>query len=235
VARIRTIKPDFFTSLTISELTLPARLTFIGLWTHADDAGRCVDDVRLIRAALWALDDRTFGEVEKDLEELSGASLIRRYMISGKRYLEITGWSEHQKISHPSKSRLPGPNTLTDQAREDSGSAPEGFGNVQVAGPEGSGEERKGKERNREQGKERSNPSRARAREDDSPISTKPVFKTNIAPTHPESSDPETRWAGVRCPEYRHVGRIMDCNDCKREHGDYAWWTKNPFPDEAAR
>ena len=59
MARIRSIKPEFFTSLTIADLTVEQRLTFIGLWTHVDDEGRCVDDSRLIKAAIWPLDDRT--------------------------------------------------------------------------------------------------------------------------------------------------------------------------------
>lgn len=109
MARIRTVKPEFFTSLTIASLTVEARLTFIGLWTHSDDEGRCVDDTRLIRAALWPLDDRSFGDVEKDLSALADASLIVRYQVSGKRFLAVAGWSEHQKINRPSKSRLPPP------------------------------------------------------------------------------------------------------------------------------
>jgi hypothetical protein len=109
MARIRTIKPEFFTSLTIASLPIEARLTFIGLWTHVDDEGRCVDDTRLIRAALWPLDDRSFGDVEKDLAVLADASLIRRYQAAGKRYLAVCGWQEHQRINRATKSKLPPP------------------------------------------------------------------------------------------------------------------------------
>jgi hypothetical protein len=109
LARIRTIKPEFFTSLTIADLTIEARLTFIGLWTHVDDEGRCVDDARLIKAAVWPLDDRTATDVEKDLGALSESSLILRYTVGGRSYIAIRSWSEHQKINRPTKSRLPGP------------------------------------------------------------------------------------------------------------------------------
>lgn len=109
MARIRTIKPEFFTSLTIADLPLTARLTFIGLWTHCDDAGRCVDDARLIKAALWPLDDRTAADIEIDLKELTESSLITRYTLNRKRYLAITNWSEHQRINRPSPSKLPAP------------------------------------------------------------------------------------------------------------------------------
>lgn len=109
MARIRTIKPEFFTSLTIASLPLTARLTFIGLWTHADDEGRCVDDARLVKAAVWPLDDRLASEVEEDIKALTEASLIARYTVSGRSYLAVNGWVEHQRINRPTQSRLPPP------------------------------------------------------------------------------------------------------------------------------
>ena len=150
MARIRTIKPEFFTSLTIADLPLTARLTFIGLWTHSDDAGRAIDDPRLIKAALWPLDDRTAADIEDDLKLLSEASLITRYMLKQKRFLAITGWREHQKINRPTDSKLPAPEEgeplppepLT---RDNSDSL-----NTHGAFSEDSRQERKGKEGNRE-------------------------------------------------------------------------------------
>ncbi|MFD5384330.1 hypothetical protein ACFWMG_05035 [Streptomyces sp. NPDC127074] len=107
MARIRTIKPEFFTSLTVADLTPEQRLTFIGLWTHADDAGRCVDDPRLIKAAIWPLDDRTAADIEIDLKALSESSLITRYIVNRKRYIAVTNWREHQRINRPTASKLP--------------------------------------------------------------------------------------------------------------------------------
>jgi len=109
VARIRTIKPEFFTSLTIADLTPEQRLTFIGLWTNVDDEGRCVDDPRLIKAAIWPLDDRTAADIEDDLRALTESSLITRYVFKQKRYMVVNGWQEHQKINRPTASKLPGP------------------------------------------------------------------------------------------------------------------------------
>src|SRR5699024_3247957 len=82
MARIRTIKPTFFTSLTIANLTLEQRLTFIGLWTHVDDEGRCIYDPRLIKAALWPLDSRTAEDVDGDIRALTESSLITHYTLS---------------------------------------------------------------------------------------------------------------------------------------------------------
>lgn len=111
MARIRSIKPDFFTSETIARLPISARLTFIGLWTHVDDNGVCVLNEMLITAALYPLDDppEALRRITEDLRSLSGESLVRLYRSSGKRYLFITSWDEHQKISHPRKARYPRP------------------------------------------------------------------------------------------------------------------------------
>lgn len=110
MARIRTIKPDFFTSLTIADLPKPTRLTFIGLWTHVDDKGRCVADPRLIKAAVWPLDDDvTANDVAADLRILSESSLITHYTVGERSYLVVNGFAEHQRINRPGESKLPGP------------------------------------------------------------------------------------------------------------------------------
>ncbi|MGY4931601.1 hypothetical protein ACWD7T_10850 [Streptomyces sp. 900116325] len=149
MARIRTIKPEFFTSLTIADLTPEQRLTFIGLWTQADDEGRCVDDARLIKAAIWPLDDRTASDVEGDLKALSESSLILRYVLNRKHYLAVRGWAEHQKINRPTPSKVPPPPmapipelTCGD---EDSRTPHGGLDEDSLA-------ERKGKEQGKEQG-----------------------------------------------------------------------------------
>ena len=38
--RIRTIKPEFWSSPGVAKMSPLARLTFIGMWNWADDAGR---------------------------------------------------------------------------------------------------------------------------------------------------------------------------------------------------
>ncbi len=90
-------------------LPLRARLTWIGLWTHCDDQGRTKDNARLIKGDIWPLDDVSLAEIEEDLETLAARGRIVRYEVDGRRYLEVTNWSEHQKIQKPSPSRLPPP------------------------------------------------------------------------------------------------------------------------------
>lgn len=127
MARIRTIKPSFFTSEDVSALPLRARLTWIGLWTHCDDAGRAKDNGKLIKAALWPLDDVSLRDVEEDLRTLAAHGRIVRYEVDGQRYLEVTNWSEHQKISRPTPSKIPPP-SLNAHGRLSEGSPQEGKG-----------------------------------------------------------------------------------------------------------
>lgn len=164
MARIRTIKPEFFTSETVADLAVRARLTWIGLWTYCDDYGRCRDNVKLVKAAVWALDDVSLVSIEKDLSDLHSAGLILRYAVDGKSFIQVTNWTEHQKVSHPTASKFPDPirgvpspppaggeppedpwNSSEDYGDfpEDSGAAPEDSG-LFPPGKEGKGRERKG-------------------------------------------------------------------------------------------
>lgn len=108
MAKIRSIKPEFFTSEDVSALPLRARLTWIGLWTHCDDHGRAKDNVKLIKAAIWPLDDVSLRDVEEDLVALADGGRIIRYEVDGLRYLQVTNW-HHQYIAKPSKAKAPPP------------------------------------------------------------------------------------------------------------------------------
>jgi hypothetical protein len=110
VARIRTIKPEFFTSLTLAKVSLGARLTFVGLWTYCDDAGRGRDEPRLLKAAIWPLEDGIPASVvDEHLAELAENGLVQRYEAEGQHYLAIRNWVEHQRIDHPKESKFPPP------------------------------------------------------------------------------------------------------------------------------
>ncbi len=112
MARIRSIKPEFWRSETIAALPIPDRLTFIGLWTYVDDNGVGIDSYKLIASELYGLDDdpREARDNTRDsLARIADAGLIVRYTVAGKRYLYVTGWEEHQRIDRPNKPRYPLP------------------------------------------------------------------------------------------------------------------------------
>lgn len=124
MARIRTIKPEFFTSEDVSALPLRARLTWIGLWTHCDDHGRTKDVPRLIKAAIWPLDEITLSDVEEDLEVLAAHGRIVRYSADARNYLAIVNWHDHQAINRPGKARHPAPPVPTGGLAKPDGDAP---------------------------------------------------------------------------------------------------------------
>lgn len=112
MARIRSIKPDFWKSEAIAALPKETRLTFIGLWSYVDDNGVGLDNEKLIVAELYPLEDdprETLASVHRDLAALHNAGRITRYTVAGKRYLSIVNWNEHQKIDRPGKVRYPQP------------------------------------------------------------------------------------------------------------------------------
>jgi hypothetical protein len=106
MARIRTIKPDFWTSEQVMDLKPLTRLLFIGLWNFCDDYGRSPVAPRTIRARIFPGDDISGADVQDMLNELNAAGLILFYSAEDKEYFEITGWGKHQKIDNPSKNNL---------------------------------------------------------------------------------------------------------------------------------
>lgn len=130
MARIRSIKPDAFHSDTLSQVPRGVRWTFAGLWTYCDDEGRGRHDIRLIKAALYPLDDTvTLDILATDLDDLERVGCICTYDIGGRRFLHVPGW-EHQKINRPTPSKLPEcPTPLTEHSV-----SPHGMGSEQSLG-----------------------------------------------------------------------------------------------------
>lgn len=95
MARIRTIKPEFFLNEQLSGCELADRLLFIGLWTQADRAGRLEDRPLRLKAALFPYDDLN---IDQALGRLANAGLICRYEgTSGQRLIAIPTWGKHQQ------------------------------------------------------------------------------------------------------------------------------------------
>jgi len=114
MARIRSVKPEIRRSLTVAEWPHSVRLAWIYLWMYLDDAGRGLDDMRLIVAELFPLDrdvsenkmNRWLGLMATTKTAEDDVPPLCRYEVQGRRYLHATGW-QHQKINRPQPSRLP--------------------------------------------------------------------------------------------------------------------------------
>lgn len=120
MARIRTIKPEFWGDPKTAQLSIPARLLLIGLLNESDDEGRQLASAKRIAGALFPHDDNvTTADVAGWLDELERVGFVRRYTVDGACYLDIPGFAKHQRISKPTPSRLP-PHPVAEESRTDS-------------------------------------------------------------------------------------------------------------------
>ena len=108
MARIRSIKPELRTSITVSLWPREVRYFFILLWGYFDDYGRGVDDELLIASDCFPRDrDVTPEVVDGWLETIAESGPLCRYEVDGRNYLHAPNWREHQKPSHPTRSKIP--------------------------------------------------------------------------------------------------------------------------------
>jgi hypothetical protein len=138
--KIRTVKPSFFMSRAVKKLSDEQKLVWLGLWPNADDEGRMLDEPEIIAGQLWAL-SKSAVKLDRILEALDDADRIIRYEIAGERFIQVTGWHEHQRITRVAASVIPGvPDTVVAsrrQRRSSVAAVPQQCGK----GKEGKGEE----------------------------------------------------------------------------------------------
>lgn len=144
MARIRTLKPEFWTDERIVSLTPVARLLFVGTWNFADDHGFIEASAVQLKLRVLPADACDVGAL---VAELFGADLLEEVEdADGRRWWHIRSWERHQRVSHPSPPRVVGFAVVTPS---DAGlsqmlaSAPESSGTFR---PDRNGKERNGKE-----------------------------------------------------------------------------------------
>ncbi len=105
--RIRTIKPDFWTSEQIVECSTNARLMFVGLWNFCDDGGTHPASAVRLKMEVFPGDNFTTEQIDGWIGELISAGLLVEFEADGRSWWHVTGW-KHQKIDRPS-IRFPQP------------------------------------------------------------------------------------------------------------------------------
>ena len=101
MARIRTIKPEFWTSEQIAECSPTARLLFIGMWSFCDDNGIHPDSAKRLKMEVFPSDTIADDEIKTLVDELIKAKLLEHYIVAEQGFWRVTGWSKHQKIEKP--------------------------------------------------------------------------------------------------------------------------------------
>lgn len=97
MARIRTIKPSFWTDSKIVKLSSWARLFYIGMWNFTDcDSGHTEDDPEALKRLILPDDDV---DPHALLQELVDAGRVAQIQtLGGRKYLHVIRLANHQKL-----------------------------------------------------------------------------------------------------------------------------------------
>jgi len=119
MSRIRTIKPEFFSSADVCALTPLARLLYIALWCEADREGRFTYKPTTFKLRYFPADDCDVIELLKELEKMD---MIVRYKHDKMDLAYIPAFEKHQVINNrESESSLPSPRVIDATVTRESG------------------------------------------------------------------------------------------------------------------
>ena len=100
MARIRSIKPEFWKDGKVKRLTPACALFFIGLWNFCDDEGKARTDSLELSLNLPSFRSQ---DIVKHIRTLAEAGLVR--LSHDAEWLLVENW-EHQKIDRPRKPKI---------------------------------------------------------------------------------------------------------------------------------
>jgi hypothetical protein len=98
MARIRTIKPEFWEDEKIAGLPIPCRLFFIGIWNFADDFGVVRGNPSILKAKIFPYDDLKVSEIEGWIKDLVHYRMIVPITHNNESYYVIRTFQSHQMI-----------------------------------------------------------------------------------------------------------------------------------------
>jgi len=123
MARIRSIKPDFWEDEKLSDISLQANLLFIGLWNHADDTGIIKSNINWIKSKVFPIrEDVRKEQVSQWIESLVNARFLVPFNYNNESYYVIRSFRKHQRIDKPQDSKIPSAvvNTILEQFDDNS-------------------------------------------------------------------------------------------------------------------
>jgi hypothetical protein len=97
MARIRSIKPEFFSHEILASKSAHARLLAIGLLTLADCEGRLRWVPMQVHSQVFPWEASV--NIEVLLGELLDVSYVIHYEVDGKRYVQIPNFRKHQRLT----------------------------------------------------------------------------------------------------------------------------------------
>lgn len=99
MARIRTIKPEFWEDEKIAKLPMACRLFYIGVWNFADDQGVFRGNPAILKSRIFPYDETLrVSEISKWLDALVEARMIIPVSYNNESYFIIRTFHNHQII-----------------------------------------------------------------------------------------------------------------------------------------
>ena len=101
MARIRTIKPQFWDDAKIGRIPRDARLLYIGLWSFADDLGVVIADPVWLKSKIFPYDRIQIQQLEAWLGLLEKTGFISLLSVKSESFYYLPTFSRHQIINRP--------------------------------------------------------------------------------------------------------------------------------------
>ena len=99
MARIRTIKPEFWEDEKIGKLPIPCRLFFIGCWNFADDFGVIKGNAALLKSQIFPYDENLrVSEIKKWIDALVDARMLVPIIHAEESHYFIRTFRSHQVL-----------------------------------------------------------------------------------------------------------------------------------------
>ena len=98
MAKARMLHKKISVSVQVNKLTLPAKLLFTWMISHADDEGKLKGDIEFIKAMVVPMTKWSFKKIKGYLMEMKNQELIYYWQENDEWLIEFIKWDEHQTI-----------------------------------------------------------------------------------------------------------------------------------------
>jgi hypothetical protein len=122
MARIRTIKPEFWKHEGLCSVPESTHMFAAALLNYSDDFGYFNANPGLIKGEIYPLREPSVS-IPESLRSLQATGYIRLGTADGRRYGHIIAFEDHQRVSHPTPSKI----SVLPIAWDISGNDPEQF------------------------------------------------------------------------------------------------------------
>ncbi len=99
----RILKESICVSETINNLDPFVEVFFYRLITQCDDYGRCDARPAILKSKLFPLRNVRLDQIEEALQKLALEELATLYCVDGRPFVQLRGWSKHQRIRNSLK------------------------------------------------------------------------------------------------------------------------------------